>query len=154
MSAIQNGINERAVRELFEDLKGCWARGDADAYGALFTADADYVAFDGSRSRGPEEIAAAHRPLFEKWLKGSRLTGGIDSIRFVTTEVALVHSVGAVLLPGRQTPHPSRLSHRTLIAARQSDGQWLLTAFHNSRIQRRNWLQRQLFAIATIFFRR
>src|SRR5688500_18536840 len=46
--------DEQAVRDLFRRLLEAWGRGDGDAYGALFTEDADYVAFDGSSRRGTE----------------------------------------------------------------------------------------------------
>ena len=42
--------DERAVRVLFEKLLEDWARGDGEAYGSRFTEDADYVAFDGTRT--------------------------------------------------------------------------------------------------------
>ncbi|HLJ32900.1 MAG TPA: SgcJ/EcaC family oxidoreductase, partial [Ktedonobacteraceae bacterium] len=63
--------NEAAIRTLLQRLNESW--GDTDAYAALFTEDADYVAFDGSHARGRNEIAEVHRPLFEGILKGSRL---------------------------------------------------------------------------------
>ncbi len=47
---------EEAVRELFQKLLDFWGRGDGAAYGDLFTADADYVAFDGSQIMGRDQI--------------------------------------------------------------------------------------------------
>ena len=70
--------DERAVRELFEKLLEDWARGDGEAYGSRFTEDADYVAFDGTRTKGREEISSSHQRLFDKFMKGTRLTGRIE----------------------------------------------------------------------------
>jgi uncharacterized protein (TIGR02246 family) len=45
--------DEQEIRELIARLADSWARGDAQAYGAEFTDDCDYVAFDGTCYRGP-----------------------------------------------------------------------------------------------------
>ena len=62
---------EAAIRDLLAALFAAW--GDADAYAAFFTEDGDYVAFDGTHWRGRRAIAEGHRPLFERFLKGSHI---------------------------------------------------------------------------------
>ncbi|HEY0602790.1 MAG TPA: SgcJ/EcaC family oxidoreductase, partial [Herpetosiphonaceae bacterium] len=62
-----------AVRRLLTQLYDSW--GNADAFDGFFTEDADYIAFDGTHSKGRSAIAESHRPLFEHFLKGSRLFG-------------------------------------------------------------------------------
>src|SRR5687768_15119229 len=76
-----------AIRALFTELIAAWGRGDGQAYGALFTDEADYVAFDGSHTKGRHVIAESHQKLFETWLKGTRLTGQIESLRFLSPDV-------------------------------------------------------------------
>ena len=49
-----NLVEETAIRDLFRKLLDDWGRGDGYAYGSRFTEDADYVAFDGSRTKGRE----------------------------------------------------------------------------------------------------
>src|SRR5215218_6615888 len=91
---ITRQTDEAKIRTLFEDLLGDWGRGDGEAYGSRFTEDADYVAFDGTRTIGRTEIATSHQLLFDKYLKGSRLTGEIQSVKFLGPDVALVHATG------------------------------------------------------------
>ncbi|HEV2744430.1 MAG TPA: SgcJ/EcaC family oxidoreductase [Rubrobacter sp.] len=129
-----NPADGRAIRELFERLLEDWARGDGEAYGSRFTGDADYVAFDGSHTRGREEISSSHQQLFDKFLKGSRLTGRIESIKFPTPDVALVHATGGTIVRGRTEPSPERHSVQTLVAVREGDG-WRFAAFHNTRVR-------------------
>ena len=145
--------DERAVRGLFEKLLEDWARGDGEAYGSRFTEDADYVAFDGSHTTGREQIAASHQQLFDRWLKGTRLTGRIERLRFLSRDVALVHATGSTIFPGETQPRPSRASIQTLVATKR-DGEWRFTAFHNTRILRRSRLQWILYGIAARVFRR
>ncbi|MCE7981507.1 MAG: SgcJ/EcaC family oxidoreductase [Caldilinea sp. CFX5] len=126
--------DESAVRHLFQQLMAAWAAGDADAYGALFTEDADYIAFDGVNAKGRAAIVASHKPLFERFLKGSYLTGDLVSLRKLAPNVILAHAVGSIVDPGRSTPKPERLSSQTLIAVQEQD-EWRFRAFHNTRVR-------------------
>lgn len=142
---------EEAVRRLFHSLMESWG-GDAAAYAAHFTEDADYIAFDGSLQKGREEIRSAHQPLFERWLKGSRLEGTIIGLRFLAPTVALLHATGGIVLKGRKTFSRSRLSIQTFVAVREGD-EWRFAAFHNNRIQRQSLLRTIFMAISTVVFR-
>jgi len=126
--------DELKIRALFEDLLGDWGRGDGEAYGSRFTEDADYVAFDGTHTRGRQEIAASHQRLFDRFLKGTRLTGRLLSIRFPSPDVALVHATGGTVMRGKTKPSPERNSIQTLVAVREG-ADWRLAAFHNSRVR-------------------
>jgi uncharacterized protein (TIGR02246 family) len=145
--------DETAVRGLFQQLLDAWGRGDGAAYAALFTEDADYVAFDGSRTVGRQAIAESHQRLFDTWLKGTRLTARIEAVRFLCPDVALLHTTGGTIFAGETAPRPSRDSIQTLVAVRR-DGEWRFRAFHNTRILRRTKLQWMLYGIATKLFRR
>jgi uncharacterized protein (TIGR02246 family) len=148
-----NRTDEATIRELFQQLLDDWGRGDGRTYGSRFTEDADYVAFDGSHTTGREQIAASHQQLFDRWLKGTRLTGRIERLRFLSPDVALVHATGSTIFPGETQPRPSRASIQTLVAIRRG-GEWRFTAFHNTRILRRSRLQWILYGIAARVFRR
>ena len=148
-----NPADEAAIRDLFRELLDDWGRGDGDAYGSRFTEDADYVAFDGSHTKGRQEISSSHQELFDRWVKGTRLVGSVESVRFLGPEVALVHATGSTVFPGEDKPRPSRDSIQTLVAVKR-EGAWIFTAFHNSRIVRRGPLGWVLFGIATKVFRR
>ena len=126
--------DERTIRGLFERLLEDWGRGDGEAYGTRFTEDADYVAFDGSHTRGRGEISSSHQRLFDKFLKGTRLTGRILSIKFPSPDVALVHTTGGTILRGKTRPSPERHSVQTLIAVKR-EGEWRFAAFHNTRVR-------------------
>ena len=126
--------DEEAIRDLFLQLLDDWGRGDGDAYGSRFTEDADYVAFDGTHTKGQSDIASSHQQLFDKYLKGTRLTGQIRSVRFLSPDTALVHAVGGTMMRGKTRPSPERDSIQTLVAVHR-DGHWRFAAFHNSRVR-------------------
>lgn len=124
--------DEAAIRALSGQMHDAWARGDAGAFVAAFTEDADYVVFDGTHLRGRQEIADAHVPLWNGFLKGSTLVGVSSSIQFLGPDVALVHSKGAVLKRHEKKPSKRSLSVQTMVAVRQ-EGTWRFAAFQNTR---------------------
>jgi len=126
--------DEAKILALFEDLLGDWGRGDGEAYGSRFTEEADYVAFDGTHTRGRQEIAASHQRLFDGFLEGTRLRGRVLSIKFPSPDVALVHATGGTVMRGKTKPSPERASIQTLVAVRE-DSDWRFAAFHNSRVR-------------------
>ena len=126
--------DEAKIRALFGDLLGDWGRGDGEAYGSRFTEDADYVAFDGTHTRGRREISTSHQQLFDKYLEGTRLTGCVLSIKFIRKNVALVHATGGTVMRGKTRPSPERASIQTLVAVRESE-EWRFAAFHNCRVR-------------------
>src|SRR5690606_37653979 len=78
-------------------------------------------------------LAAFHQTLFDKWLKGSRLVGKA-TVRFVTSDTAVVVAHGGTILRGKSKPSPVRDSIQTLTAVRTSDG-WRFTSFQNTRLR-------------------
>ena len=129
-----NPADEAAVRGLYQQLMDGWNRGSGEAFAAVFTHDGDLVAFDGTQFKGREEIAPFHQQLFDKWMKGTRLVGQAEDVRFLRPGVAVMHAVGGTLMPGKTEPSPERDSIQTLVAVRQG-GEWSLAAFQNTRIR-------------------
>jgi uncharacterized protein (TIGR02246 family) len=125
---------EAAVRAAYQRLMDGWNQGSGAAFAAAFTEDGDLVGFDGQHFRGRAEIAPFHQELFDKWLKGSRLVGKVESVRFLSPDVALMHALGGTVMRGKSEPSPGRDSIQTLVATRQ-EGEWLLAAFQNTRIR-------------------
>jgi uncharacterized protein (TIGR02246 family) len=126
--------DDQQVRALFQRVCLAWTDGDAEAYGACFTADCDYVSFDGTRARGRQSVIDSHNKLFRGVLFGSALVGEVESIRYLTNNVALLHGNGSVLVAWRTTLPKRRLTRNTLVAVRSTDG-WRFTAIHNGRVR-------------------
>jgi uncharacterized protein (TIGR02246 family) len=77
--------DEAAVRRsLYTQLMDGWNRGSAEAFSAPFAEDGHLVAFDGTHFKGRDEIVSFHQPLFDKWLRGTRLVGEVESVRFLS----------------------------------------------------------------------
>ncbi len=126
--------DEAAVRGLYQELMDGWNRGSGEDFAAVFTDDGDLIAFDGTHFKGREEIVPFHQQLFDKWLKGTRLVGKINDVRFLSPDVAVMHAVGSTVMRGKDEPSPERDSIQTLVATRR-DGEWRLAAFQNTRVR-------------------
>jgi len=85
-----------------------WNKGSAQAFSAPFTEDGHLVAFDGTHFKGREEIVTFHQPLFDKWLKKTRLVGEVESVRHLSPDVALMHARGGTIMRGKSRPSPER----------------------------------------------
>lgn len=136
-----------AVLGLGRALRDAWNRGDAAGYAALFTADADYVTFNGEHASGRQAIEDSHRWLFAGPLAGS-LMGPVDgsgedteppprSLRFVRPDVAVMVTTGGVTLAGRTHPGAGRESVQTTVLVKDG-GRWRVATFHNTRRQERS----------------
>src|SRR5579875_3439452 len=103
----------QAILELGHELRDAWNRGDAAGYAALFTDDADFVAWNGTRGRGRRPIEDGHRPLFAGPLAGSRMVMESWSPRFVRPDVAIMVASGAVTLAEQGATGPDHESVQT-----------------------------------------
>ena len=126
--------DEAAVRGLYQQLMRGWNGGSGPAFAAAFAEDGDLVAFDGTHFRGRREIASVHQHLFDKWMRGTRLVGQIEGVRFLGPDAAVLHAVGGTIMRGRATPARERDSIQTLVAVREG-GEWRLAAFQNTRVR-------------------
>jgi uncharacterized protein (TIGR02246 family) len=126
--------DDQQLHDLFDRLLAAWTAGDARAYGACFTADCDYVSYDGTRARGVQPMIEAHDKLFRGVLTGTALVGEIESIRFLGPDVAIVHGFASVLVAWRSHLPRRRLTRTTIVAVRTAQG-WRITSINNARVR-------------------
>lgn len=133
-TAHDNAHTDAALTDLFARMCAAWTAGDAEAYGACFTEDSDYVSYDGTHARGRRVMVDNHDRLFRGVLSGSALVGEVESIRYLRPDVAVLHATGSVLMPWRSSLPTRRLSRQTIVAVDTEDG-WKVAALHNGRVR-------------------
>lgn len=126
MNTIPDGITD-----VLDRMRRAWDAGDAAAYAAEFTEDADYVIFAGIISRGRDEIHADHVPLFERWQRGSRMSLNILHVRMLGTDAAVVLTEGGIG-KGAKITHDKV---QTYVFVRDGDF-WRCAAFQNTKRNR------------------
>jgi uncharacterized protein (TIGR02246 family) len=134
--------DRRGILAVLAELTDAWGRGDADAYGEVFTDDATYTSYLGTHYRGRADIVASHRALFAGVLKGTRLADEVLDVRYYGPDVAVVTSRGDTY---KGSPKRALAKIQTYTVVRRG-GRWRIAAFQNTK--RRKLMERMTFWIA------
>src|SRR5262245_8052833 len=134
--------DETAIKEMHARMIEAWNEGSGSGFAADFAADADFIAFEGSRLKGRAQIAQFHQMLFETSLRGTRLEGGVHFVRLLGPALAVMHAWGTTTLPGQTNASASRDSIQLFVATKRG-GYWQFDAMQNSR---RITMEEQRFA--------
>ncbi len=120
------------VLDLVERLADAWDRGDGEAYGSLFSEDAQYVTAPGERLHGAKAIAESHRRIFSTFFRETRLGRGYPrEVRPLTPDVVLVEASGSVLFPGEKEEDVPPNGLMTLVVRRDGEN-WRIVSFQNT----------------------
>ncbi|MFG2415458.1 SgcJ/EcaC family oxidoreductase [Streptomyces goshikiensis] len=137
-----NAADGEAICATLDALIDAWARGDAEAYGRLFTEDGTYTTYVGSHYEGRADITEGHRALFKDFVKGTKLAASYLDLRFLGKDAAVLTGRGDDYSSGK--PGLADLSKvQTYTLVRDTDGAWRIAAFHNT--QRQNVMERFSF---------
>jgi uncharacterized protein (TIGR02246 family) len=124
--------DETLIRYLHEQMILAWNRGSAGEFASVFSEHADFVAFDGTRLQGRKAIEEFHHDLFVTEIRGSRLEGGVNFVRIVEPELAVLNSWETATLPGQTNASPSRDSMLLFMVVKRA-GHWEFEAMLNAR---------------------
>ncbi|MFI7453571.1 SgcJ/EcaC family oxidoreductase [Nonomuraea sp. NPDC049714] len=119
------------IHNLIDGVYETWNAGDAAAYAALFTEDADYITYFGLHLKGRQAIDEVHRDLFKMPIKLD--AGGEPSVKMLSDTVALMIATGGSVVDGRR--EPGRDSILTYTAVHTPEG-WRFASFQNTRVGR------------------
>jgi uncharacterized protein (TIGR02246 family) len=122
--------DERAIRDHYQRMLDSWERG-AEAYAECFTPDAVYIIANGKVQRGWQEIVDGHKIIFSAWARNSRLEGRIDSITFLTPDVAQLVAYGHIVYKDHRSSDQNKRTVYTITARRDPDG-WSFVSYQNT----------------------
>src|ERR1044072_4786350 len=122
--------DEAAIRKIVSRLQEGWNAGSGKEFAAPFDEDADYVIVNGMRVKGRKEIDAGHQRIFDTVYKNSRQSSTVQTIRFLSDTIALAHVEWNLKLADG---HEGKAMN--LLVLTKKNGQWSITAFHNTRIE-------------------
>lgn len=121
------------MRAVPERIVQGWAANDADAVAAVFTTDTDFVIGDGTFLRGREELRRYMAAGFDGFLKDTRVTAPVESVRCLSSTVGVVHTLGGILMPGETEVPPERQGVQVFVVTKHG-GEWLVDVYQNTRI--------------------
>ncbi len=119
--------DEAAIKKNAKAFAAAFDKGNAKAVAAFWTADGDYLDETGRHMKGREEIEKAFTEFFSE-NKGVKVEIHIESLRFVTPEVAVEDGVTSVSEPDDAPPSRARY---TVIHVKK-DGEWRLSSVHDA----------------------
>ena len=126
--------DESAIRALVQKCSEGWNKGSGEAFAAQFAEDSDYVVVNGMHIKGRRQNAIGHQQIFDTFYKGTRLWMQVKSVRFLRSDVALMHTVSRILKPAESNASPAPEAIQTWTVSKHGN-EWLVDAFHNTPIQ-------------------
>jgi uncharacterized protein (TIGR02246 family) len=134
-AAIGSSADEQAIRRVVDAMNEAFNHHDEAVARSFMTDDADYVNVRGSRLKGAQQISSFRQARFEGALRRASIRVLNVDIRFIRSDVALVHELheiaGMLDEHGKQLPPHRELSLRVFI---KQQGRWLVTAFQNTSV--------------------
>ena len=146
---MQLQIDDEDLRKVVNEFAGTWNRHDMNAFGALFTSDADFVNVVGAHWKGREAIllntAFLHGAIpadsagvtLPKTAYGIFKTSNVShkqvDVRFLRKDVAVVHVQNE--MQGDARTQDTRRTLLVMILTKE-DGRWLVAVAQNTEINR------------------
>jgi uncharacterized protein (TIGR02246 family) len=125
--------DQAAIAGATMKMISAWATNDADIFATVFTEDATMILPGDVHLTGREAIRTFMAEGYQGRYKGTKVTGKPLSMRRIADDVAVLTTLGGVLEPG-----DAELTEKAIIRAtwvlRQTDGEWLISAYHNSPV--------------------
>jgi uncharacterized protein (TIGR02246 family) len=124
---------EAAIRDNVRQMETGWNQKSGALFAGPFAEDADYVVINGLHIRGREAIEKGHQQIFDTFMKDTTISFVVEQVRFLRTDVAIVH-VGGRLKTGQDTGQTE--ARITLVMSKGKDG-WKNVAFQNTEVAKR-----------------
>ena len=129
----QPTTDEDILRWIPLKMAAGWNQGNAKEFTSAFADESDFIMFDGTHLHGRENIRVFHQQIFDTVVKGTHLQAEVKFTRFITPDIAVIHSHARMAFPGERTTSPSRDSMQLLVVTK-NDGRWTVRVLQNSRI--------------------
>lgn len=121
--------DKKAIKAVIKGLSDAWEQGDGSSWGEFFTEDADFTVWFGLHLDGRKEISEGHQWLFDSFYPNSRYELEITDLKFLKSDVAVVHLNGSVINPDDKIP---AVPHSFPVAILQKiNTEWKIVMFHN-----------------------
>jgi uncharacterized protein (TIGR02246 family) len=128
-----SAADEAAARDVVDRIGRAWAKHDGDAFADAYEKEATLILSGDRFLEGREVIRAVINHQFEAGHANTTLLQNIVNFRFITDGTAVAVTEGGVLATGETTPAPERAIRATWVMNKQSDGEWLIAAYQNTR---------------------
>jgi uncharacterized protein (TIGR02246 family) len=120
-TSVETAVQESALMNNAKAFVDAFEKGDAKAVAALWAEDGDYVDLNGRHLQGRSAIENAFEDFFRE-NKGLELRIDVNSVRFLTPDMAIEDGTTSVIPPDKTPPSQARYTNVHV----KKDGQWVL----------------------------
>lgn len=128
--------DETAIRAGVEQMMKGWNAKNGAEFAKPFAEDADYVVINGMQIKGRTAIAKGHQGIFDTVYKNSTISYAIESIRFLRSDIAVIHVFGSLKITEGESTRTGNA--RMTLVMTKNNGKWEIAAFQNTSVQDTN----------------
>jgi uncharacterized protein (TIGR02246 family) len=137
LSALGQTTNKRSkdetgIRQNVKYLLDGWNTKNGVLFAKAFAVDADYVVINGMQIKGRQQIADGHQQIFDTIYKESTLSLTVKQVRFLRSDVAVVHVAGTNTF--KQASETKVLNAIITLVMTKDKGEWTIAAFQNTQV--------------------
>ncbi|KGX85646.1 SgcJ/EcaC family oxidoreductase [Pontibacillus marinus] len=125
-----NDNQEVTVKKVYEDLIKAWNERDAERMSNLFTESGESIGFDGSISKGQEQILSHLKPIFRDY-PTPPFVSKIKEVKFIGNYTAILRGIAGMIPPNESDINPDLNTHHTLVLELKED-EWKIELFQNT----------------------
>ncbi len=122
--------DEAVIRESVKQMETGWNTKSGAVFAKPFAEDADYVVINGMYIKGRAAIEAGHQRIFDTIYKDTTLSLTVKQIRFLRSDVAVVHVSGQRVGPTKDVVNDAMI---TVVMTKEKQG-WVIAAFQNTGV--------------------
>lgn len=129
--AQSGNADEQAIYKVINIMETGWVQKNGQLFSSVFADVHDYIVWNGYYFPGMTQPrnAAAHQELFSGVYKTYDIKLKIDKIRFLRSDLALVHVYGGGYEKGKDLPENPTVLMSMIIEKKNND--WKVISFHN-----------------------
>jgi uncharacterized protein (TIGR02246 family) len=121
------------VQTVYEQFLDAWNNRHARGMADLFAEDGESIGFDGSLSKGEEEIYSHLKPIFDHH-PTARFISKVKDVHFLSEDIAMLRAIAGMVPPLQTTINPKVNTHHTLVVVKKA-GDWRIQLFQNTPAQ-------------------
>jgi uncharacterized protein (TIGR02246 family) len=121
------------VQTIYQQLLDAWNNRHARGMADLFTEDGESIGFDGSQSKGKEEIYSHLKPIFDHH-PTARFISKVKDVRFLSADIAILRAIAGMVPPQQTNINPKVNTHHTLVVVKKEED-WRIQLFQNTPAQ-------------------
>lgn len=129
--AQSGNADEQAIQKIVTTMETGWTQKSGEIFSSVFADVHDYIVWNGYYfpNMAKQANAAAHQSLFSGPYRTYDVKFRIDKIKFLRTDLALVHVYGGGYEKGKELPENPTVLMSMIIE--KKDGNWKVISFHN-----------------------